>query len=398
MTPQNSLSSSDKVYKEIESQINDMIRAGLSSNEIEREIDQKQLDYGYKLDQKIINQILDQKLKFKINSKNINPKPDPLRGSSGFISLPQYKFEPFTEIKDKPIIPKVWIWENRLKEGGISIITAKPKVGKSIFAMNLAVNVVRGTRFLDWETLKGKVLYMALEGDIDFIKEQISLISDNQTDQLKDLLLHVGFEIGDQFPTIKQNVIEHKPKLLIIDTLFKLTMSSDLKDLNNPLEVHRFLEPYVELAREYKTHIQFIHHSQKKQIGSGVQILGSTGIFAVVDSAIQINKTQNTREMITQQRDGDEVWDPIILVGGTRESNFKISTAGSMNEHHLDDASNQILEFLDLNGDSNYKDIKSNVSKSDKNIRLALSNLIDNGVIKKIKDETDNRTLSYRKV
>ena len=38
MTPQNSLSSSDKVYKEIESQINDMIRAGLSSNEIEREI------------------------------------------------------------------------------------------------------------------------------------------------------------------------------------------------------------------------------------------------------------------------------------------------------------------------------------------------------------------------
>ena len=67
MTPQNSLSSSDKVYKEIESQINDMIRAGLSSNEIEREIDQKQLDYGYKLDQKIINQILDQKLKFKIN-------------------------------------------------------------------------------------------------------------------------------------------------------------------------------------------------------------------------------------------------------------------------------------------------------------------------------------------
>ena len=57
MTPQNSLSSSDKVYKEIESQINDMIRAGLSSNEIEREIDQKQLDYGYKLDQKIINQI-----------------------------------------------------------------------------------------------------------------------------------------------------------------------------------------------------------------------------------------------------------------------------------------------------------------------------------------------------
>lgn len=342
--------------------------------------------------------ILDKKLNSEKNFETPNLKPDPLRGGSGFISPPQYKFVPISELNLNSKPPRKWLWQNRLKEGGISIITAKPKVGKSIFAMNLAVNVVRGTKFLDWETSQGKVLYMALEGDIDFIREQISLISDNKNDEIKELLLHVGFDIGDQYPTIKQNLIDHKPTLLIIDTLSFLSIYSDLNNLNDIVEVHKFLQPYISLAREYKTHIQFIHHSPKKTLGSGVQVLGSTGIFAVVDTAIHIDKNQNTREMVTEQRDGDEIFDPIILTGGTRDTNFKISTAGSMNEHHLDDASNQILDFLDLNGESSYQDIKSNVSKSDEYFRKSLTKLLNTGKVKKNVNEKDKRLITYSRV
>ena len=45
----------------------------------------------------------------------------------------------------------------------MSVFAAKPKVGKSTFARNLAMAVARGNPFLGRNTAKGPVVYLALE-------------------------------------------------------------------------------------------------------------------------------------------------------------------------------------------------------------------------------------------
>jgi len=56
-----------------------------------------------------------------------------------------------------------WIVADKLPAGGISILSAKPKVGKSTLARCLALAVARGEQFLGCPTTQGTVVYLALE-------------------------------------------------------------------------------------------------------------------------------------------------------------------------------------------------------------------------------------------
>jgi RecA-family ATPase len=49
-----------------------------------------------------------------------------------------------------------------LPEAGLSMLTARPKAGKSALARNLALAVLRGDAFLDRTTAPGTGLYLAL--------------------------------------------------------------------------------------------------------------------------------------------------------------------------------------------------------------------------------------------
>ena len=56
-----------------------------------------------------------------------------------------------------------WLLEGILPAGGLGLLAAKPKVGKSTLARCLALAVASGEPFLDRPTLKGAVIYLALE-------------------------------------------------------------------------------------------------------------------------------------------------------------------------------------------------------------------------------------------
>ena len=56
-----------------------------------------------------------------------------------------------------------WLVADHLPAGGVSMVVAKPKVGKSTMARCLALAVARGSNFLNCETSQGSVLYLALE-------------------------------------------------------------------------------------------------------------------------------------------------------------------------------------------------------------------------------------------
>ena len=64
---------------------------------------------------------------------------------------------------DKPYEEPSWLVEDMLLEGGLSMLVAKPKIGKSTFARFLAASVAKGDLLLGRDVKQGPVIYIAME-------------------------------------------------------------------------------------------------------------------------------------------------------------------------------------------------------------------------------------------
>jgi hypothetical protein len=81
--------------------------------------------------------------------------------------------------------------DNLLPFAGLSVLMAKPKVGKSVIARQMGVSVSTGRDFWGRKTTQGKVLYIALEEQQDDIRRHFDEMgcpveSDN------NIILHTG--------------------------------------------------------------------------------------------------------------------------------------------------------------------------------------------------------------
>jgi hypothetical protein len=120
-------------------------------------------------------------------------------------------------------------------------------------------------------------------------------------------------------------VEEKKPVLLIIDPRLRLTR---VKDANDYAQVTAALEPLLNLARESGTHVLCVHHAGKGDREGGDSILGSTAIFASVDTVLLMKRTERYRTISSIQRYDDDLpetvlhFDPetrVVTLGETKE-------------------------------------------------------------------------------
>jgi hypothetical protein len=202
-------------------------------------------------------------------------------------------------------IEQIWMWEGILPDGGMSLLVAKPKVGKTTLAFNLAVAVSRGRDFLGRKTEQGPVVYLALEEKRGEIKKKLAAagIAD------ESLRFHFGSAPLNAMAEVEPLIAETKAKLLIIDVLQKFCR---LRDLNDYAIVTNALEPLMAAARKQGCHILLTHHAGKADRPDGDDILGSTGLLGGVDTSIHIKKRDKRRTFFTIQRYGDDVPETVL--------------------------------------------------------------------------------------
>ena len=68
-----------------------------------------------------------------------------------------------SELQDKMLPPMKWLIDDLLPVGGVVMLSAKPKMGKSFLAIQLALSVASGDKFLGFQARKHEVLYIDLE-------------------------------------------------------------------------------------------------------------------------------------------------------------------------------------------------------------------------------------------
>jgi hypothetical protein len=207
----------------------------------------------------------------------------------GMKTLNQLMAEPEKEV--------TWIVEGLLPAGGTSIVSAKPKVGKSTFERCLAYAIATGGDFLGRKTEQGPVLYLAPQELESEVRKHFQLLGATGNEPIHICcVLPLDFSIAK----VKELIIHYKPQLVILDQLMHMI---EIHDENKYAQVTRALRPVEAHARESGTHIQMTYHSGKSDKQDAADsVLGSTAFFGSVDTLIIIKRFPEYRTIQSRQR------------------------------------------------------------------------------------------------
>jgi Bifunctional DNA primase/polymerase, N-terminal/AAA domain/Bacterial regulatory proteins, gntR family len=201
-----------------------------------------------------------------------------------------------------------WIVDQRLPAGGLGIMPGKPKAGKSTLARVLAFHVSRGEPWLGFATTRGPVIYLALEEKRREVRAHFEALGATSADPIY-LLCATAPE--DALARLRREAERRHPVLIIVDPLFRFVrVPAELG--NDYSAMSALLEPLLMLARETGAHVLVVHHLGKGNREGGDAILGSTAIFAAVDTALLVKRGERGRSLSSLQRYGDDL-DEITL-------------------------------------------------------------------------------------
>jgi predicted ATP-dependent serine protease len=217
------------------------------------------------------------------------------------------RFESLSQILSEPEEEHRWLVDDILPTAGLSLLAGKPKAGKSTLARTLALAVARGKPWLEkFMTSQGAVIYLALEEKRQELKRHFGAMGASGDDPIT---VFVSLAPSNGLSQLRAEVEKTKPALVIIDPLLRLIR---IEDANDYALVSKAFEPLLGLARDTGSHVLALHHIGKGDHSGGDAILGSTAIYAAVDTALLLTRSENHRTLSSKQRYGNDL-DPLVL-------------------------------------------------------------------------------------
>ena len=188
----------------------------------------------------------------------------------------------------KNITKKDFIVDKLMKSQGLYCLVARPKVGKSLLALQLANSIATGTTFLGFKTNPSPVLYISTEMNFMQILDRIDtmkldfnddnfLFKEQNPNERKLNLMDLQLE----FTRFSNN---YNGRFVIVDMLCGIDLNNGY-DLNNYQDMGQYVLPkFREICKTYNFTILLIHHLNKNNSS-----LGSTAIDGSVDGKSLLN-------------------------------------------------------------------------------------------------------------
>lgn len=192
---------------------------------------------------------------------------------------------------------KDFIVDNLMKSNGLYCLVARPKVGKSLLALQLANAIATGTNFLGFRTSPSPVLYISTEMNFSQIIDRIDKMNlqfNDENFRLKEQEINERklnlMDLQLEFQEFSYNL---KGRFVIVDMFSGIDMNNGY-DLNNYQDMGQYVIPkFRELCKKYNFTILLIHHLNKNN-----KSLGSTAIDGSVDGIITLKSDQNLKNKI----------------------------------------------------------------------------------------------------
>ena len=299
------------------------------------------------------------------------------------------EYLPISELMEKDLPPIRWLIDDILPEEGITIMAAKPSSLKTWAALQMAIDIASGKKFLDkFETRQAPVLILDGESGERLLKNRLEVLKAS-----KELPIYYQTYSGRKkfdkafFDYTVAFCAVNKIKLVIFDSLIRFI---DAKDENSSMDISEAFRWFSRL-KEAGISVLLIHHSRKgtSDIDSLDSVRGSGDIIASCDvgiilfgrmnNAITIKVGKNRYDEETKpfraefKKDSDKTshWRYLgVFEEKKRESEiFEIITA-----------------ILEENGEMNQKNLIANLKATglnigEKKIRELLATLVLDGVI-----------------
>lgn len=231
------------------------------------------------------------------------------------------------------------IVENLMISNGVYLLVSHPKVGKSMFAQQLAFSLTTGEDFLGFKVNPSHVLYITTEGDINQLQDQFKLMN------LKPNLdkLHIididdipDFYIRDIERDIHELTFDKEPLFIIMD-MFKDIKFDTSYDINNYQEINDVVfRKLKELCRKYNSTLLVTHHLNKRN-----ETMGSVGLNADVSGIMKLKESKNNYNKLTLDYKGRDL--------GRLELNLKRNenqTFSVIDENTDDETDYNLLLFI----------------------------------------------------
>lgn len=238
------------------------------------------------------------------------------------VTAPQYDFRKvpsMADLQQKSFKEPVWIIPNVLPAGCL-LLAARPKMRKTFLALQLAIAVCGGRKFLDWKCNQGDVLFLGLEDNERRLKSRIKLLQTlelNPPDLSGFRYWTGGVDISPStgksfvsnpeeaerayaaFPRGQAGVdaIEKfldmypKTKLVIIDTYAHFREQSNNRDVYQ--RDYDQMMPITKMCSKREVCCIVVHHEKKglasQESGDFMEdVSGTSGITGAVDGVISI--------------------------------------------------------------------------------------------------------------
>lgn len=285
-------------------------------------------------------------------------------------------------------LPEIgWVIPEILPEG-LTILAAKPKCGKSILSLGIALSVAAGSKALGAITAtQGKVLYLSLEEGVRVTKQRLSQMTFSCCPR-QELFFAYEWRRSDEggLEALKEYLSENPDtRLVVIDTLARFRSLSPRGSNLYQKDYHE-ITSLKHIADDFGIALLVIHHLRKGQANDKVDLVsGSTGLTAAADNVYILTRSSaysgvdailhiTGREMIETQ---------IALAMDSETSTWHL--LGYEDEFRMSQERREVLELLREEGEPmGLSAICTTLKKKRPVICKHLTRLTEDGLVVKV--------------
>jgi len=270
--------------------------------------------------------------------------PDPEQFVEMMKAGPKPKSLSAAELLSMPIEEIDWLVGGLLPVGGMLLLSAKPKAGKSVLARTLGLCVARGVPFLGRDVRQGTVLWLCLDEDKGTFVPAMRALGLVGTDAVR-FYLREDEELSP-VAWLEQEMEVVKPACVVIDTLQDLV---NVENLNDYAQVKRATSVLKRMRDKHGCAQVCIHHNnkgdpKKKDTGRMDAALGSVAITSAASAFLSISVTDDDLRCAWSRGRSVEPFQGLVL--SMNEQTGWVTGGGSQYEAEVRIAEPKVIQAL----------------------------------------------------
>lgn len=278
-----------------------------------------------------------------------------------------------------------WLLDGLIPEQSLSILAAKPKVGKSILSLNLALALRLNKLFLGRVAKPTRTLILQLEDPPVLIRNRLIKMHPD-IELLDGIFIRSGLPMTkEDWVNVEEFIKDNSIGLVIIDPLI-FAIGANEQDAT---AMAKILKDTREVIFTTGCSILLVHHHRKSGGEYGDAIRGSSAILGACDVALELfreNEDSLTATLKTTSRMAS-VEDEIITLD---VETLTWRSQGRASDYKKTKKENQILQALQ-NGEMSISELEDELGLTAPNFRKDLNRLVEAGLVNPRKEPTGKR-------